>query len=222
MRLVWLRPGTANGFQCENCLRDQHLLSDLSVSGHTVHSLPVYLPLSDKERRPIFYGAIRMWLGTAWPVLQKMPTVFNALLDHPWLLSRIARRAQTSDPSKGAAMTLATLSGHYDPRLDAELFDAIDGMGEKPAAILISTPLLAHQGRVAHNCFNIPWYSLIGGEDHWVEQLGGGIKERVWEQMRIESESCTAFITCGNTPDQRLVAELRLDTCRCLEAFPTE
>ncbi|MEI7946213.1 MAG: hypothetical protein WCJ02_05930 [bacterium] len=220
MRIVWLRPGTANGFQCENCLRDQHLLSDLSVAGHIVHSLPVYLPLSEKERTPVLYGAIRMWLGTAWPVLQKLPDVFNALLDHHGLLSQIARRAQTSDPSKGAAMTLATLNGHYDPRLDAELFDAIDGIGETPEAILISTPLLAHQGRIAHDCFNVPWYSLIGGEDHWVDELGEGIKERVWELMRTESESCSAFITCGQTPDQRIVDELRLDTQRCVTAFP--
>ena len=185
-----------------------------------MHSLPVYLPLSEKERTPVLYGAIRMWLGTAWPVLQKLPDVFNALLDHHGLLSQIARRAQTSDPSKGAAMTLATLNGHYDPRLDAELFDAIDGIGETPEAILISTPLLAHQGRIAHDCFNVPWYSLIGGEDHWVDELGEGIKERVWELMRTESESCSAFITCGQTPDQRIVDELRLDTQRCVTAFP--
>ena len=187
-----------------------------------MHSLPVYLPFSENDRTPVLYGAVRMWLGTAWPVLQKMPAPLNALLDHHGLLSRIARRAQTSDPSQGAAMTLATLSGNYDPRLDSELFDAIDGIGEAPEAILISTPLLAHQGRVAHDCFNVPWYSLLGGEDHWVEQLGNGIKERVWELIRTESDTCSAFITCGQAPDLRIVEELRLNTRRCVEAFPTE
>lgn len=219
MRIVWLRPGTANGFQCENCLRDHHLLSDLSAAGHTVYSLPVYLPISEHERTPVLYGAVRMWLGTAWPVLQKLPDGLNALLDHHGLLSYIARRAQTSDPSQGAAMTLATLSGRYDPRLDAELFDAIDRLGEKPEALLISTPLLAHQGRLVHDCFNMSWYSLIGGEDHWVEELGGEIKGRVWELMRTESESCAAFITCGQAPDQRIVEALRLHTRTCLSAF---
>ena len=222
MRIFWLRPGTANGFQCENCLRDHQLLDSFSKAGHRVRSLPVYLPLAEQERAPVYYGAVRMWLGTAWPLLQKLPDSINALLDHPWLLSRVARLAKTSDPSKGAAVTLATLSGHYDPRMDGELFDAIDQLGEKPEAILISTPLLSHQGRVVHDCFNVPWYSLIGGEDHWVDQLGVGIKERVWELMRTESESCTAFITCGQAPDQRIVEELRLDTQRCVEAFPTE
>lgn len=220
MRIIWLRPGTANGFQCENCLRDHQLLDVFSKAGHSVRSLPVYLPLVEQERSLVYYGAVRMWLGTVWPLLQKLPDSINALLDHPWLLSRVARLAKASDPSKGAAMTLATLSGHYDPRLDAELFDAIDGIGEAPEAILISTPLLAHQGRVVHDGFNVPWYSLIGGEDHWVEQLGGGIKERVWELMRTESESCTAFITYGQTPDPRLIEELHLNTRRCVEAFP--
>lgn len=220
MRIIWLRPGTANGFQCENCLRDHQLLSDLSAAGHLVHSLSVYLPISEKEREPVFYGAIRMWLGTAWPVLQKLPDVLNALLDHHWLLSQVARLAKTSDPSKGAAMTLATLRGHYDPRLDAELFDALDQLGEKPEAILISTPLLAHQGQILHSCFQIPWYSLIGGEDHWVEQLGHGMTERVWQLMRTESESCKAFITCGQALDERIVEELCLNTRRCTEAFP--
>jgi hypothetical protein len=220
MRVIWLRPGTANGFQCENCLRDRQLLSDLSTAGHTVHSLPVYLPVAENERTPVFYGAIRMWLGTTWPVLQKLPNGLNALLDHHWLLSRIAHYAQTSNPSKGATMTLATLSGQYDPRLDGELFDAIDRIGEKPDAFLISTPLLAHQARVVHDCFNVPWYSLIGGEDHWVEQLGNEINEHVWELMRMESKTCTAFITCGQAPNQRIVEELHLNTRSCLDAFP--
>jgi hypothetical protein len=219
MRIVWLRPGTANGFQCENCLRDRQLLDDFSKAGHLVRSLPAYLPLAEHERAPVYYGAVRMWLGTAWPRLQKLPDTVNALLDHPRLLARVARLAKTSDASKGAELTLATLSGHYDPRLDGELFDALDQLGEKPDALLISTPLLAHQGRVVHNCFNIPWYSLIGGEDHWVDQLGAGIKERVWELMRTESTSCTAFITCGQALDPRIVDALGLETRRCVEEF---
>jgi hypothetical protein len=221
MQIIWLRPGTANGFLCENCLRDRRLLTDLAAAGHSVHSLPVYLPLSEKERGPVFYGAIRMWLGTAQAVLQKLPDGINVLLDHPRLLSCVAHCAQTSDPTKGAAMTLATLNGHYDPRLDAELFDAIDRIKEKPEALLISTPLLAHQGRVLHDCFQIPWYSLIGGEEHWVDQLGEKIKELVWELMRTESETCTAFITCGQAPDQRIVDELGLYTRTCLDVFPS-
>jgi hypothetical protein len=222
MRIVWLRPGTANGFQCENCLRDHQLLEGFSKAGHRVRSLPVYLPFAEQERSPVYYGAVRMWLGTAWPFLQKLPDSINALLDHPWLLSRVARLAKTSDPSKGADMTLATLSGQYDPRLDAELFDAIDQLEEKPEAILISTPLLAHQGDLLHTCFQIPWYSLIGGEDHWVDQLGEGMKEHVWELMRSESDSCTAFITCGQALDQRIVDALGLDPRRCVESFPNE
>jgi hypothetical protein len=222
MRIVWLRPGTANGFQCENCLRDHQLLEGFSKAGHRVRSLPVYLPFAEQERSPVYYGAVRMWLGTAWPFLQKLPDSINALLDHPWLLARVARLAKTSDPSQGAEMTLATLSGQYDPRLDAQLFDAIDQLEEKPEAILISTPLLAHQGDLLHTCFQIPWYSLIGGEDHWVDQLGEGMKERVWELMRSESDSCTAFITCGQALDQRIVDALGLDPRRCVESFPNE
>lgn len=222
MHIIWLRPGTANGFQCKNCLRDRHLLADLSAAGHSVHSFAVYLPLDDKAEDPVFYGAVRMWLGTTWPLFRKLPPSLNALLDHRWLLSRVARLAKTSSPSQGAAMTLATLSGNYDPRLDAELFDAIDRIGKQPDAFLISTPLLAHQGRVAHEYFHAPWYSLVGGEDHWVEALGEGTKQGVWEWMRKESASCSAFITCGHPPDQRIVDALGLDTRRCVEMFPNE
>lgn len=221
MRIVWLRPGTANGFQCENCLRDRHVMEGFAAAGHTVHTLAVYLPLDEKAADPVFYGAVRMWLGTAWPALQRLPGPLNALLDHRRLLSRVARLAKTSNPSQGAALTLATLSGDYDPRLDAELFDAIDRLGEPPDAFLISTPLLAHQGRVAHECFHAPWYSLIGGEDHWVEALGEGMKEGVWDLMREECETCSAFITCGQPPDQKIVDELRLSSRNCLTTFPT-
>lgn len=219
MRIVWLRPGTANGFHCENCVRDKHLAADLLAAGHVVYSFPVYLPLTENVNNPVLYGALRMWLGTAWPLLRKLPDCINAWLDHPRLLSQVAHLAQTSKPSKGAVMTLATLTGQYDPRLDAELVGALNRTGAEPEAVLISTPLLAHQGRLAHERFQVPWYSLIGGEDHWVEQLGER-KERVWELMRTESESCTAFITCGHALDPRVADPLRLDTRTCLETFP--
>jgi hypothetical protein len=222
MHIVWIRPGTANGFQCENCLRDRLLLEKFSAAGHTVSSIPVYLPLAEKPGLSVCYGALRFWLGTACPPLQRLPGWLNALLDNRWLLGILARLSKTSDPSQGAALTLATLSGAYDPRLDAELFEAIDACGGKPDAFLISTPLLAHQGRLAQDCFQAPLYSLIGGEDHWVDKLGAGMTEQVWTLMRLESESCSAFITGGVVPEQRLVEQLRLDTRVCLEDFPSE
>jgi hypothetical protein len=40
--------------------------------------------------------------------------------------------------------------------------------------------------------------------------------------MRLESESCSAFITGGIPPEQRLVEQLRLDTRVCLEELPAE
>jgi hypothetical protein len=220
MRIVWLQPGTANGFQCENCLRDRLLSETLSKAGHTVFSIPIYLPLAEQPGLRVCYGAIRLWIGTTWPLFQRLPGFLNALLDNGRLLSTVARRAETSDPSQGAALTLATLCGAYDPRLDAELFEAIDAVGGKPDAFLISTPLLAHQGRLVHDCFNAPLYSLIGGEDHWVDKLGHETKDRVWELMRLESESCEAFITGGTPPEQRLVEQLHLDTRTCLESLP--
>jgi hypothetical protein len=222
MRIIWLRPGTANGFQCENCLRDRHLLETLSQAGHTVFSIPVYLPLAERPEIPVCYGALRFWIGTTWPLLQRLPGFINALFDHRLLLSMIARLAKTSNPSQGAALTLATLCGAYDPRLDAELFEAIDLLGEKPDAFLISTPLLAHQGRLAQDCFQAPLYSLIGGEDHWVDKLGAGMTEQVWTLMRLESETCEAFITGGVAPEQRLVEQLRLESRTCLETFPSK
>jgi len=220
MHIVWLRPGTANGFQCENCLRDRLLLENFSAAGHTVSSIPVYLPLTEKPRLRVAYGALRFWLGTACPPLQRLPDWLNALLDNRRLLALLARLSKTSDPSQGAALTLATLTGQYDLRLDAELLEAIDQTHEKPEAILISTPLLAHQGKIAHECFHVPWYSLIGGEDHWVDKLGAGMSEQVWTLIRQESESCSAFITGGGAPEQRLVEQLRLDTRTCLADFP--
>jgi hypothetical protein len=201
-------------------LRDRLLLEQLSAARHTVSSIPVYLPLAEKPELSVCYGALRFWLGTACPPVQRLPGWLNALLDNRRLLAILARLSKTSDPSQGAALTLATLCGAYDPRLDAELFEAIDACGEKPDAFLISTPLLAHQGRLAHDCFQAPLYSLIGGEDHWVDELGAETKERVWELMRLESESCAAFITGGTPPEQRLVEQLRLDTRVCLADFP--
>jgi len=194
MTLFWLRPGTADRFACENCLRDRTLSAQWTHDGITIVSAATYLPLAEQLQGPVFYGALRAWLGTQNPWLRTLPTAINHLLDHPRVLTTLAKCSRTTDPQQGAALTEAMLTGNYDPRLDAELLAYARHLPRKPTRVIISTPLLAHQGRLLAHGLQCPWYSLIGGEEHWVEQLGSGRAQRVWSLMRAESDTCAAFV----------------------------
>ena len=194
MTLLWLRPGTANRFACENCLRDRDLAAQWTRLGITIQSVATYLPLAEEPYAPVFYGALRTWLGMQKPGLRNLPAMLNQLLDSPRLLAFLAGRARTTDPQQGAALTEAMLTGNYDPRLDHELLQQVQRLGQKPTRVLISTPLLARQGRRLAAALNCPWYSLLGGEEHWVEALGGSMPQRIWALMRAESLSCAAFV----------------------------
>lgn len=192
--LLWLRPGTADRYACENCLRDRDLTTQWTRLGITIHSAAAYLPLAEAPHGPIFYGALRTWLGTRKPGLRNLPSVINRVMDNPRLLTWLAGLARTTDPQQGAALTEAMLTGNYDPRLDEELLRHVKQHAQKTTRVLISTPLLARQGRRLAAALNCPWYSLLGGEEHWVEALGGSMPQRIWDLLRAESLSCAAFV----------------------------
>lgn len=219
MTTLWLRPGTADRFQCENCLRDRRLETDLLRAGQTLCSIPIYLPLAKEAREPVFYGALRTWLGEQSHLFRCLPDFLNRWLDHPGRLAWLAGFARTHRPDQGAALTLALLSGTYDPRLDTELLSTLARDDFVPDNILLSTPLLARQGRLLHEHFKCPWYSLLGGEDHWIEQLGDDFPLRIWSLIRQETQSCSAFICDPSDVDAVIRRQLQLDQRCCSSTF---
>lgn len=194
MTLFWLRPGNADRFSCDNCIRDRDLSTHWSRMGITIHSVAAYLPLAELPQGPVFYGALRAWLGTQKQWLRNLPMTLNHLLDHPRLLAALASQSRTTDPQQGAALTEAMLMGNYDPRLDIQLLKYVKRQAYTPSRILISTPLLARQGRLLAESLHCPWYSLLGGEEHWIENLGGTMPQRIWSLMRAETSTCAAFV----------------------------
>lgn len=163
MTVVWLRPGTAGGFECVNCLRDAMFEKDLRPAGMSVVSVPVYLPLEQYPDLPVFYPAIRMAIAAYLPVFRKI-----RLFDSSFLLRRVARLNLSHNPESGARLTEYMLSGRNCAEEDSRLADWLPSV---PDCVLTSTTLLIHQGAVLAERFGCPLFSLCGGEDHWVDFL---------------------------------------------------
>jgi len=163
MTVVWLRPGTAGGFECVNCLRDAMFEKELQQAGVSVISVPLYLPLEQYPGLPVFYPAIRMAIAAYVPWFRKV-----RLFDSPVLLRRVARLNFSHDPEAGARLTEYMLSGKNCEEEDARLAGSLQA---DPDCVLTSTTLLIHQGAALAEHFACPLFSLTGGEDQWIDFL---------------------------------------------------
>ena len=63
MKIAYITPGSGDNFYCQNCFRDDELLTSLLVLGQDVRKIPMYLPSGYNESAvpgaPVFYGADR-------------------------------------------------------------------------------------------------------------------------------------------------------------------
>jgi len=194
MTIVWLRPGTGGGFRCENCLRDRELARLFALRGHAVVSVPVYLPLEDEPDLPVFYGAVRLWLLDRFPWLRWIPRLLLRLFDLPVVLRRAGRQADLRDPAAGASLTIAMLDGRLAAADDSAVRVWLRRRHVHPDLVLLSTPLLVRQGGVLRRVFDVPLVSLLGGEDHWVDALGGDFPELVWTALRDAARQVDRFV----------------------------
>ena len=88
MRILYILPGSGGSFYCQNCLRDMALADALRQRGHTVISMPLYLPATAQaaapDAVPVFYGAVSLYCVTALPYC----AVCRVRGSRPWMRGR--------------------------------------------------------------------------------------------------------------------------------------
>lgn len=193
MTIVWLRPGTAGGFECTNCLRDATFEKEMLRAGFSVVSVPIYLPLEHHPALPVFYPAIRMAVAAYLPWFRKI-----RLFDSPVLLRRIARLNLSHNPKSGSRLTEYMLSGKNCSEEDARLAQWV---GTKPNCVLTSTTLLIHQGAALAKKFSCPLFSLTGGEEAWIDNLSN---PKLIKRLIADHTDWTAI-----TPDAAGILQLK-------------
>lgn len=226
MRILYIVPGFGDQFYCQNCVRDAAFIRALRLLGHDVVVVPLYLPLLAEGRdlalgRPVFYGAVRLYLEEMFPFLRRLPRRFANLLDSRPLLQWVARRASTTRARGLEDLTLSVLRGDHG-RQAGELRILLDWLaGEAPCDVIhLSNSLLLGLARPLRSALNAPVVCSLQDEDEWVDSMHSEGATRIWEVMADAAVDVSAFLAVSPYFAARIQPRLRIPSARMRVVYP--
>jgi len=175
MRILAFTAG-ASGMYCGTCLRDNALAAELSRQGHEVTLLPLYTPTRTDEENVsharVFFNGIRVCLQQNWPLLRRLPALFDRFLDSGWLLRLATEHSTPVDPKLLGELTVTMLQGR-DGALRREFDQLMRWLSTQPAPGVVDLPysLLIALARPLKALLNCPVVCTLQGEDLFLSGL---------------------------------------------------
>lgn len=197
MKILFITPGSGDGYYCGNCFRDNLQAQALHRAGHDVTIMPLYLPLNHigqlQGNSPIFFPA------TSFYVDQKLkgraPRWLGRLLSARPLLGMASSLSGTTSAGGMEGMTLSMIEGN-DPaflKSCAELVDYV--REERPDVIQLSSTLIIGIARELRKAVDIPIVCSIQDEEVWLDGLEPQYADRAWNSITEYSRFVDKFIT---------------------------
>jgi glycosyltransferase involved in cell wall biosynthesis len=182
---------------CGTCLQDNTLATALLARGQDVVLIPTYTPTrTDGENislHQIFYGAINVYLQEKWPVFRRTPRFLDALLDRPWLLNALTKRAISSDARELGALTLSVLQGE-DGHQKKELDRLVAWLrGFRPDVVHLNQAMFAGMARTLRRELKVPVVCALTGEDLFLEDLPEPFRAAARDEIRRGAADVDAF-----------------------------
>jgi len=203
MKIIHLIPGSGGTFYCQNCLRDNELITTLKKMGNKVLMVPLYLPLSTethamKGDTPVFYGAINIYLKEIFPPYRHAPLWLEKILDSSFLLKLAAKKSGSTRASGLEELTLSMLDGE-NGRQASELEHLIHYLKHdvKPHIVHLSNALLLGLARRLKTDLDIPVVCSLQDENEWVDPMREKYKKQVWDKMAERAADVDGFIAAS-------------------------
>jgi glycosyltransferase involved in cell wall biosynthesis len=204
MKIVNIVPGFGGTFYCGNCLRDSAYVRSLRNLGHDAVTLPVYLPLSldgkvGKPDKPVFYGAVNIYLKQAFPIMRKMPAWMEKAFNSDWILKYAASKAGSTRAEGLEDMTTSMLMG-MDGNQASELRELVDFLKyhEKPDIVHFSNALLIGMAKSIKEETGIPTVCSLQDEDVWIDAMRPEYQEEMWNLLAEKARDIDAFIAVSS------------------------
>ena len=187
MKIAYIAAG-AGGMYCGNCLHDNTLAAALIRAGHEVLLIPTYTPLRtddvDVSMRRVFFGGINVYLQQKWPIFRRTPWLLDRLLDYPWLLNFVSKRAISTKASDLGDLAISMLLG--DEGHQAKELDKLVGWlaEERPDVVHLSNVLLSGMARQIRERLQVPVVCTLSGEDLFLKDLQEPYTSRARDILR--------------------------------------
>jgi glycosyltransferase involved in cell wall biosynthesis len=203
MKIVYVTPGSGGTFYCQNCFRDDELLTSFHALGHDVYKVPMYLPTNLEESgktadTPVFYGAINVYLKEKLPFYRHAPTWVERLFDSQTLLHLAAKKAGSTRASGLEEMTISMLQGE-EGRQASELDHFIKYVQKeiKPDVVHLSNALLLGLAHRVKNDLQAGVFCSLQDENEWIDPMSERYQSKVWNLMAEKAVDVDLFVTAS-------------------------
>ena len=201
MKIVYICSGTGDAFYCENCVRDNALISGQRALGHEVVIVPMYLPLKDNEAAggvaPVMFGAVRIYLIDKFPFLKRIPERMLRSLDHRKILDMAASFAGSTRAGGNEEMTVSMIKGTDGPFADEFDKSAESIKNLKPGLIFLSNAFLLGIASAVKSKLSVPVVCMLQDEHVWVDASAPKYQEQIW---KAAAEKCQyADMLCAHS-----------------------
>lgn len=204
MKIVNIVPGFGGSFYCGNCLRDSVFVKTLKTLGHEAIMLPVYLPLTLHDNqltcdRPVFYGAVNIYLKQQFRFMRRMPRWLYRFFDSAPILRYAARKSGSTRANGLEEMTISMLKGAEGQQAE-ELQYLIDYLKhhEKPDVVHLSNSLLLGMAAKIRQELNIPVVCSLQDEDVWIDAMTPDYQQKLWILISEKARDVDAFVAVSN------------------------
>ena len=201
MKVLFVTPGSGDGYFCGNCYRDNLMAQALHRAGHEVTIMPLYLPLNHigelQGAAPLFFPA------TTYYVEQKTgrrsPKWLRKLFDSKSALSMAASFAGTTTAEGMEDMTFSMIEGTDATfmRHINELVGWIEKEGH-PDIIHLSSSLLLGIAKHIKERLHIPIVCSLQDEEVWIDTLAPEFAQRAWLGIIRGAEWIDQFVTTSH------------------------
>ena len=199
MHLALITAGGAGMF-CGSCMHDNTLARALRAQGHQVTLIPLYTPIRvdelDVSEHRVFLGGINVYLAGRWPWWNRLPRRLRSWLDSPAVLRFVSRFAVSSDARELGDLTVALLRGDHGPHREA-IAELVSWLATelRPDCVVLSNALLAGVVPLLRQSYRGPVWSLLQGDDIFLNDLVEPYRTQAFEQMRGLMPQFTGFLT---------------------------
>lgn len=216
MKIAYITPGSGGTFYCQNCYRDDELLTSLILQGHDVQKIPMYLPANlggseDISKSPVFYGAINVYLREKLPFYRQAPDWMEKIFDSQKLLQFAAKKSGSTRASGLEDMTMSMLQGEEGHQAE-ELENLVRHLRDdvRPDVIHLSNALLLGLARRLKQELTSIIVCSLQDENEWVDLMEEDYQRRVWDLMARRGKDVDLFITSSRYYADRCREVLRI------------
>lgn len=201
MKILFVSPGSGDGYFCGNCYRDNLLVQAVHRAGHDVTVIPLYLPLRFMGQHagdaPVFFPATTFYVEQKSH--RRMPRWVRRMLDSAPALRIAAARSGTTSAAGMEEMTLSMIEGNdtaFRRHVD-ELIQWLHTM-PRPDIIHLSSSLLMAVAQPLKEALGIPVVCSLQDEEVWIDTLEPDCARRAWQAIADGARHVDHFVTSSH------------------------